>query len=82
MTTWIISLCVTATLMIVGWTLTASLAARMKSWEKLEKNVVAQEATQAALMTRVSVLENKYDTIQATLLEIKVLLMKHLDKVA
>jgi hypothetical protein len=45
----------------------------------LEKSLVAVESALSSTTTRVAVLENKYDTIQATLLEIKVLLQRHLD---
>jgi uncharacterized protein YoxC len=75
----IIALVVTAALAIVGWTVTATLGSRMRSWEKLEKSLVAVESALSSTTTRVAVLENKYDTIQATLLEIKVLLQRHLD---
>jgi len=73
---WVIALCLTATLAIVGWTTTVTLAARMHALEEI-KMVTAQLQTYAvANDKRISVLETKYDTIQATLLEIKVIVQK------
>ena len=73
---WIIALCLTATLAIVGWTTTVNLAARMRALEEIKAISAQLNATVAANNVRISVLENKYDTIQATLLEIKVILQK------
>ena len=66
---WIVVLCVTAVLAIVGWTTTVTLAARMRAMELLNANVLS-------LNIRTSVLENKYDTIQIDLVEIKMILQK------
>ena len=73
---WIIALCLTATLAIVGWTTTVNLAARMRALEEIKAVSAQLNASVAANNVRISVLENKYDTIQATLLEIKVILQK------
>ena len=80
MVPWIIGLCVTATLAIVGWTMTASLASRMRSFERMKETTIGIQAQQSATEVRVAVLENKYDTIQAALAEIKALLLGHMDK--
>ena len=73
-TGWIIGLCLTAVLAVIGWTVSISQALRMKVISKLENDQCAVAASVAALNIRTSVLENKYDTIQATLTEIKVML--------
>ena len=77
---WIVGLCLTATLAIVGWTITFTLAARMKAFDEVKIDVTEIEARQDALSIRTAVLENKYDTIQAALAEIKALLQKHIEK--
>ncbi len=80
MTKWIIGLCLTATLAIVGWTVTGTLASRLRSFEVIKETTINIEARQSATDIRVAVLENKYDTIQASLAEIKALLQKHMEK--
>jgi len=77
---WIIGICVTATLAIVGWTMNGSLASRMRTLERVKETAINLQAQQSATEIRIAVLENKYDTIQAALAEIKVLLMRHMDK--
>ena len=73
---WIVALCVTAAIAIIGWTTTANLTARMRTIEEIKNTSNQIVATQQANNVRLSVLENKYDNIQATLLEIKVLVQK------
>ncbi len=68
---WIIGLCVVAVVAIVGWTTTANLAIRMRSYEEIKKDAAEIKANIMANNVRVSVLETKYDTIQVTLTEIK-----------
>lgn len=75
-TQWIIALCVTVVLAIVGWTTTANLAIRIGNLEEIKKDAAEIKVSQQANNVRISVLENKYDTIQATLVEIKVILQK------
>ena len=77
---WIVALCLTATLAIIGWTTTANLTARLRTLEEIKETAAQISATQQANTVRISVLENKYDTIQADLAEIKVLLQKLRDK--
>lgn len=66
---WIIILCLTAVLAIVGWTTTANLSSRMGIMEDIKAQCTANNV-------RIAVLENRYDTIQATLVEIKMILQK------
>lgn len=80
MVPWIIGLCVTATLAIVGWTTTSTLTSRMRAFERVKETTTGIQAQQSATEIRVAVLENKYDTIQAALSEIKALLLGHMDK--
>jgi len=77
---WIILLCITAVIAVVGWTTTANLAARMRTLDEIKQTSAQVVATQQANNVRISVLENKYDTIQATLVEIKVLIQKYMDR--
>ena len=75
-TRWIIALCLTATLAVIGWTSTATLAIRMKALEEVQNQTHELRVTVVANNVRLSVLESKYDTIQATLIEIKVLIQR------
>jgi hypothetical protein len=86
---WIIALCVTAVIAVSGWTLTGTLAARSRSdiavettrekaYEDVRRDVTSVSANVSANNIRISVLENKYDTIDAALSEIKALLMTHM----
>jgi hypothetical protein len=77
---WIIALCVTAVVAVIGWTVTATLSMRMKAFETIKEDLIRMEANGQATATRVSVLENKYDTVLAAILRIEALLMKHLEK--
>lgn len=77
---WIVALCITATLAIVGWTVTAGLAARTNILVDMQETTAALQENTMSNNVRLSVLENKYDTIQAALSEIKVLLQKHMEK--
>ena len=76
---WIIALCLTATLAIVGWTTTINLAARMRVLEEVKTACSQLNASVSANNVRISVLENKYDTIQSALAEIKVILTKRVE---
>jgi Tfp pilus assembly protein PilO len=71
---WIIIVCLTATLAVVGWTVTATLMTRMKAFETIEKNTAELRSNVMANNVRLSVLENRYDTIMASLADIKALL--------
>lgn len=73
---WIVALCLTATLAVIGWTTTVTLATRMQALEAIQNQTHELKAVVAANNVRISVLENKYDTIQATLTEIKLILQK------
>ena len=84
---WIIALCLTITLAIVGWTTTANLSMRLKAMDEVRQSITEVEkksteiiAIQQANIVRISILENRYDTIQATLVEIKVMLQKLRDR--
>lgn len=77
---WIIGLCLAATVAIVGWTVTATLAARMRTFEQMKAETSEVKSIVMAANVRISVLENKYDTIQASLAEIKALLQKHTER--
>ena len=77
---WIIALCLTATLAIIGWTMTGTLAARMQAMESIRTDQTNLTATVAANTIRLAVLENKYDMIQSNLLEIKVIVQKLQDR--
>jgi hypothetical protein len=80
MITWIVGLCVTSSLAIVGWTVTATLASRIKRMNDLHQTIDHVKVSVQAADVRISVLENKYDTIHAALTEIKIMLQKHLEK--
>ena len=75
---WIIGLCFTTVMAVIGWTVTVSQALRMRVFQKLEKDQTVLAATVAANSTRIGVLETKYDTINLALAEIKLMLQKHL----
>ena len=75
-TRWIIALCLTATLAVIGWTSTATLAIRMKALEEVQNQAHELRVTVVANNVRLAVLENKYDMIQSTLVEIKVLIQR------
>ena len=77
---WIIALCLTASLAIIGWTTTVTLAARMRVLEDIQAQASQLSSTVAANNVRLTVLENKYDTIQAALVEIKVILQKLMER--
>jgi hypothetical protein len=77
---WIILLCVSATIAIVGWTTVANLGARLITLDEIKQTAVTIQAAQQANNVRISVLENKYDSIMAQLAEIKVMLQKLRDK--
>lgn len=77
---WIITLCLTAVVAVIGWTVTATLSMRMKAFERIEKDLLRMEGHSQATMTRVSVLENKYDVVAAALARIEALLQKHLER--
>ena len=73
-TGWIIGLCLTSAMAVIGWTVSISQALRMRVIAKMENDQCSLAAGVAALNIRTSVLENKYDTIQAALAEIKAML--------
>jgi Tfp pilus assembly protein PilO len=80
MTKWIVALCLTAVLAVIGWTVTVTLAQRMKIWEEEKQTQTEIKASVIANTIRLSVLENKYDMIATQLAEIKALIQKHMDK--
>jgi len=77
---WIIALCVTAVVAVIGWTVTATLSMRMRVFDGIQKDLIRMEAQIQSVCTRTSVLENKYDTVLATLQEIKGMLARHIEK--
>jgi hypothetical protein len=77
-TKWIIGLCLATSVAIVGWTVTGTLAVRMKSFDEVKTEVVTVRSNVSANNIRISVLENKYDTINDSLAEIKALIMAHM----
>lgn len=79
-TGWIIGLCLSVVMAVIGWTVTISQALRMRLFQKIEKDLISTTANVQANNIRISVLENKYDSIQTMLHEIKALIMTHLDK--
>ena len=68
---WIIALCLTATLAIIGWTITGTLATRMRILGDIQASYSVLNANLMANNIRISVLENKYETIYLALTEIK-----------
>jgi hypothetical protein len=77
---WIIALCVTAVVAVIGWTVTATLSQRMKVFETIQRDLIRMEAQTQAVCTRTSVLETKYDTVMAALARIEVMLQRHMEK--
>jgi hypothetical protein len=77
---WIVALCLTAVLAIVGWTVTGSLTIKLRTIDDLRNQQLSTQSNVSANNVRISVLENKYDTIQASLAEIKALLQTHIAK--
>lgn len=77
---WIVGLCVASTIAIVGWTVTGTLTVRLKSLDEVKANVAIVSSNVAANNIRISVLENKYEAIQASLADIKALLTQHMAK--
>ena len=75
---WIIGLCVTAALAVIGWTVSVTQALRMRVFQTMERDQAALVASVSAALARIGVLETKYDSITAALLEIKIMLQKHL----
>lgn len=75
---WIISLSATIILAVIGWTLAASLASRLRMFGKIEKDLIRLEAIVQADSTRVSVLENQTSNVMAALSRIEAALMEHL----
>jgi len=78
MVEWIIGLAASIIVAVVGWTLAASLASRMRMSAKVERDLVRLEAVVQANSTRVSVLENQHNTVMASLARIEGLLMEHI----
>jgi len=77
-TGWIIGLCLTAVLAVIGWTVSISQALRMRVIAKLEKDQAMCMTNIASLNIRTSVLENRFDTLMAAILRIEALLQTHL----
>lgn len=71
---WIISLCLTAVVAVVGWTITGTQAAKIRTAEQMQTDIRIVESSQQTQEIRLSVLENEYDNIMKTLDEIKDLL--------
>jgi Tfp pilus assembly protein PilO len=74
---WIVGLCVAVVVAVSGWTMTASLASRMEVMEEIKNNEAGLQANVSANNIRISVLENKYDSIATQLAEIKALLQAY-----
>ena len=77
---WIIGICLTATLAVVGWTVTIAQALRMKTFEKIEREHILTQANVAANNIRISVLESKFDTINTSLIKIEHMLSAHISR--
>ena len=75
---WVLGFAGTAILAVIGWTLTASLASRMRQFAKIEKDMIRLEALMNADSTRISVLESQHNTVMASLSRIEGLLSEHL----
>ena len=78
MVEWIIGLAASIIVAVVGWTLAASLASRVRMFAKVEQDLLRLEAVVQANSTRVSVLENQHNTVMASLARIEGLLMEHI----
>lgn len=68
---WIIALCLTAVIAVVGWTVTATMATRMQTNQDMQEKITTVQTGINNNNIRVSVLENKYDNIMDTLEDIK-----------
>jgi uncharacterized protein YqgV (UPF0045/DUF77 family) len=75
---WIIGMCIAVALAVMGWTVTGTLAMRMRVIEDLKDAQVSTQVNVSANNIRISVLENKYDTIQLSLSRIEAMLVEHL----
>jgi hypothetical protein len=75
---WIIALCISIALAVMGWTVTGTLAIRMKAFEATESEVAGIKSNVAANNIRISVMENRFDTIQLSLADIKALITTHM----
>jgi hypothetical protein len=78
---WLVALSVSIIVAVIGWTLTASLASRMKMFGKVEKDLVRLEAVVSAADTRISVLESQHTNVMSALTRIEALLQAHLGKI-
>ena len=77
---WIVALCLTATLAIVGWTVSGTLMTRMKTFESIQQDHDVLSSVVMGNNVRISILENKYERIQMDLSEIKLILQKLRDR--
>jgi hypothetical protein len=77
---WIVGLCVAVVVAVSGWTMTASLSSRMKAMDDIKDTTMSIQSNVAANNIRISVLENKYDSICTQLAEIKALLTTHMGR--
>jgi hypothetical protein len=71
---WIIALCVSIIMTVVSLTVTTQLALRLRAMGEDRLDAAKTTSLVMAHDVRLAVLENKYDTIQASLAEIKALL--------
>jgi len=77
---WIVAVCISVTMTVVSLTVTVQLALRLRLFDEYRTEGTKTEAAVMAHDVRIAVLENKYDTIQASLAEIKALLQTHMNK--
>ena len=75
---WVVGICLTAVLAVIGWTVSISQALRMRVFQKIEKDQTTLAAAVSANCLRIGVLEAKYDAINQSLTDIKIMIQKHL----
>jgi hypothetical protein len=75
---WIIALCVSITMTVVSLTVTTQLALQLRAMDEDRSDAAKTTSLVMAHNVRLAVLENKYDTIQASLAEIKALIQAHM----
>jgi len=71
---WIIALCITVVIAVIGWTTTVNLSMRVRALERISEELSSLQHVVAVNSGRISVLESEYNMIQTRLTEIKALL--------
>ena len=73
---WIVALCLTAVLAVIGWTTTANLAARMTMLEEIKTQQSLLNTAVTKCDVRISVLETRWVAIQSDLTDIRLIVQK------